>query len=172
MLSNYKYNQASLEEIKNHLWRVNTDFKPALSSYVDINTYAEKLKKSAILTGFYNENELIGLVASYFNPDGNYFFITNFSIEKKYRGEGAKLILGIINYLRGTEISKSVAKPIKRIGDDLIKTIENIIKKPVEIKSMHIEVRKENKDAIVFYKKIGFRELQNTDESTYLIIDL
>jgi len=164
----YSFNQATEQHIKDHLYRVDQDFKPALHTYVDIDKYSEKLAKSAVCLEYFKDENLIGLMAGYFNNENQFLFITNFSIEKQYRGIGMKLIIELFKFLEGrySEISPEILK----LGQDFAVALQIGIKNnKTPIKSIHTEVRNDNRSLIIFYKKIGFFELEKGETATYLI---
>ncbi|MBB6681545.1 GNAT family N-acetyltransferase [Aequorivita sp. 609] len=167
----YTFNKSTEQQIKEHFWRVDNDFKPALHTYVDIDEYSKKLVDSAIRLEYYNENILIGLMASYFNSESKFLFITNFSIEKEYRGQGVTLIIELIKFLEGrfSEISTETIK----LSKDFTKALGiNVEANKIPIKSIHTEVRNDNQVLIYVYKKIGFYVKSVGETSTYLIREI
>ena len=172
MISKHQFNKSSFEQIRDHLWRVDEDFIPALHTYIDIDLYAAKLKKSAILLEFYDLKNLVGLMGGYYNPEGKFLFVSNFSIEKKFRGSGMQLVIELISFL-SPKNTPEITPEIKEIGNELYTYLTDIYKEtPIEIQSVHSEVRNENQALIHFYKSIGFRVTKNKGNSTYLILDL
>src|SRR5699024_1711931 len=97
----YSFNKATEKQIKDHLWRVDTDYKPPLHTYVNIDHYANKLATSAIRLENFDEKKLIGLMAGYYNLENHFIFISNFSMEKDYRGKGMELVIGLLRFLSG-----------------------------------------------------------------------
>ncbi|NGX84747.1 GNAT family N-acetyltransferase [Aequorivita sp. KMM 9714] len=167
----YTFNKSTEQQIKEHLWRVDKDFKPALHTYVDIDSYSKKLANSAVRLEYFNENQLIGLMASYFNLDNKFLFITNFSIEKEYRGQGMNIIVGLIKFLEGkySEISTETLN----MGLDFAKALHiKVESNKTPIKSIHTEVRNDNQILIYVYKKIGFYIKNIGETSTYLIREI
>lgn len=167
----YTFNQSTEQQIKDHLWRVDKDFKPALHTYVDIGNYSKKLADSAVRLEYFNENQLIGLMASYFNLDNKFLFITNFSIEKEYRGQGINIIVGLIKFLEGrfSEISTDTIN----LSLDFAKALNIEVEfNKIPIKSIHTEVRNDNQILIYVYKKIGFYVKNIGETSTYLIREI
>lgn len=170
--NNYSFNQASLQEIKDHLLRTDEDYKPPLHTYVDIDQYALKMKQSAHLIEFYDEGKLIGLLASYFNEKIEAIYITNLSLEKNYRGQGLKLVLGMV------EVLKSDRKNQEKNDFDVVK--EKMMKRihqqcndaSVVVKQLHTEVRNENRALIRYYEYIGFQVIRTSSTATYLVMEL
>lgn len=120
-------------EIESHLTRVNALFKPELKSYVDIPFYAHKIFQKAIRYEVFDNEELVGLLAVYTSI--NMGFVTNFSLEKKYLGQGLSNIL------------------LNNCISDL---------KSMNIYLLKLEVYKENHRAIKFYMKNNF-EIESED---------
>jgi ribosomal protein S18 acetylase RimI-like enzyme len=122
----YSTNISSKKDIKNHFLKCEHSFVPALSSYVDIDSYTDKIFDNAIRFEGFCEKNLVGLAAGYVGP---IMYITNVSIDPDYTNNG---------------IAKTLMKHcIDFCIDSSIKRIE-------------LEVYRENKKAISFYKKIGF----------------
>lgn len=164
----YSFNKSTEKHIKDHLWRVDQSYKPALHTYVDIDIYAQKLTNSAVRLEYFQDKQLVGLMASYYNSEKQFLFITNFSIEKKYRGQGMKLIIELFKFLEGrySEISPEILK----LGQDFAVALQvKIENNKTSIKSIHTEVRNDNNSLIFFYKKLGFLEFEKGQDSTYLI---
>ncbi|MGO3184200.1 MAG: hypothetical protein ACTIJ9_15345 [Aequorivita sp.] len=164
----YSFNKSTEQQIKEHLWRVDKDFKPALHTYVDIDVYAQKLAESSVRLEYYMEEKLIGLMASYYNTEKQFLFITNFSIEKQYRGQGMQLIVELIKFLEGrySEISPETLN----LGLDFAKALcISVEDNKTPIKHIHTEVRNDNQILIFIYKKLGFYETEKGPTSTYLI---
>ena len=114
-------------------------FEPKLDSYVNIEQYSKKLESKSILFERFhpsNKNKLIGLIAAYDNSEIKQGFISNLSIESEFFGTklSSNILLECINFFE----SKNY-------------------------KSIFLEVYKENKKAINFYIKHGFKVV-NTDE--------
>lgn len=164
----YSFNKATEQDIKDHLYRVDQDFKPALHTYVDIDKYSQKLAKSAVCLEYFKEEQLIGLMAGYYNAEKQSLFITNFSIEKQYRGQGMELIIELI-LLFEAKFSE-VSPEILTLGQDFGKVLQiNLEGTEKPIKYIHTEVRNDNNSLIFFYKKLGFFESEKAKDSTYLI---
>ena len=173
MMATYSFNKATEQQIEDHLWRVDTDYKPPLHTYVDIPPYARKMATSAVrLENFIGRN-LISLMAGYFNPEKRFLFISNFSIEKEYRGKGMELVIGLLSFLSGNADQDSINPEIQEIGIQFLEILakDTAPRKP-SIDSIRTEVRNDNQNLILFYKKLGFKDVEIKNESTYLIIDL
>ncbi len=125
----YSINKSDFIAISEHLYRMDSFFVPKLSSYVSIDIYAEKLANKAERFEAFHSNKLIGLIAGYYNDEKESFYISNFSIEKEFQGQGVSSSL----FNQITENFKS-------------------------LKDISLEVKKVNTKAIEFYKKIGFVE--------------
>lgn len=129
----FQINISTKDQIFTHLKACDTLFVPNLSSYVDIESYSEKLFEKAVRIEYFKGNELLALLAFYVNFNNNFCFITNVSVDDKLKGKkiGNALLLHLDQYC-----------------------IENNIKK------IQLEVRKENNKAINFYKKHSFALLK------------
>ncbi|HLS31520.1 MAG TPA: hypothetical protein VK021_11740 [Flavobacteriaceae bacterium] len=171
MTATYSFNKALEQQIKDHLWRVADDYKPPLHTYVDIDEYAKKLASSAIRLEYFSGENLIGLMAGYYNVEKQFLFITNFSLERVHRGQGMELVVGLLRFLSGDH--KNISPEIQKIGSQILTVLaeDTAPRKPV-VKTIHTEVRNDNQKLISFYEKLGFKIDKIQDESTYLIIDL
>lgn len=142
-MNDIKINSVSLEVLIAFYNENNETFNPPLNSQVEsVEKYAEKLKNNAVIFEAWDNDELIGLVAAYFNNyETKTGFITSVIVSKKYQKQG-------------------IAKNL------LEKTIDFAKKNGFE--KIHLEVHKENRKAIGLYKKFGF--LENTTE--FISMDL
>ncbi len=126
----YKIKSATLEDLCKHFYSVSKSFTPPLNSYVDLNQYAEKLTTNSITFEYWHLNELVGLIACYFNDNNNYRgFISNVSIYPFYKGKG---------------IMKQILHMVIEYGRDN------------HYKIIELEVTETNKAAINLYKSVGF----------------
>lgn len=167
----FSFNESSVKQIQDHLWRVDQDFKPPLHTYINIDEYAQKLADSAIRLESFDRDKLISIMAGYYNVSEKFIFVSNFSIEREYRGQGMELVMNLLNFLKGKQ--NEIPIHIQKVGDRLLRLIseKNPSSHP-EIKSIHTEVRNANPELIHFYKQIGFEELKKNKEATYLIKSL
>ena len=139
--SNIKYaeNTAGEIQVRTHLENCDTNFVPRLSNKVNIAEYAKKINTNAITFEAWQNDELIGLIAAYFNNKENKSgFITTVSTIKQYEGMG--------------------------IGSRLIKMCIDYAKSN-DYRSILLEVNKENNTAIQLYNKYGFVKTEQTGES-------
>lgn len=123
-----KVNVSSINDIKGHLWSISSLFVPELSSYVDIDKYAEKLYDKAQRIEIWENGYLKGLLAYYLNTEDRFVFITNVSVSPEIMGAGV------------------ASKMIKRLIEDNTGIIDVI----------RLEVNAGNERARRFYKKNGF----------------
>lgn len=139
----YQTKTATKNDVLLHLNLCNDEFIPKLDSRVNIEEYATKISQYAITFEAWNNQQLIGLIATYFNQENHFGFITNVSVLKENMGTGvaSKLIEMCIQYA----------------------SINNY----EEIK---LEVNKDNTPAINFYKKYNFTEIETKNDS--LIMNL
>lgn len=128
--------KAKLEDIVHHLRRCNDLFYPPLNSYVNIENYARKLHNFSITYEAWDDNRLVGLVATYLNDKGKRNgFISNVSVEHCYQGQG---------------IAKSL----------LIKVIKYA--KELGFSSLVLEVETQNEAALKLYSTLGFKKKPQT----------
>lgn len=127
-------NHSKLEDIYNHLTRVDEEFVPALSSYTEINLYSKKLFEKSIRFEIWSKKLLVGLLAVYENSTKGEIFISNFSVEKEVQGRG--------------------------IAQDLYDKCFNEVYYKKSFKNVYLEVNMLNKRAMKFYLKNGFTKSQ------------
>jgi len=85
----FKIKTASYEVIIDHLNKCADNFKPPLYTYVNIEEYSRKIYNNAITFESWANNNLVGLIAAYYNNyDTKVGFITNVSVIKEYQGYG------------------------------------------------------------------------------------
>ena len=133
---NYCVNKASKMKIYSHLKVCDSLFYPILSKRVNLNDYSEKLSiKSTTFEAWYKD-ELIGLIAGYYNTEKKFFFISNFSVEKKFgrKGIASNILLNLKKYNKNKQFFKIL-----------------------------LEVNLNNTNAVSFYKKRGFLILKKED---------
>ena len=97
----YKISTANYDNILGHLLKCSDNFIPHLTDTVDINIYAKKIIDKAICFEAWDNEELIGLIAAYFNDEKEHKgYITNVSTVKEYfgKGIGAQLMKMCIDY--------------------------------------------------------------------------
>lgn len=139
----YKINFAECVDLAQHLRECDTQFFPLLSSYVDIDSYAEKIKNNALTIEAWHNNKLVGLVACYANDIRLIeAYITNVSVLAIYSKKGiASNLLDICIEL------------IQRKG----------------FKSILLEVKSKNSIAISLYIKRDFIEKQIENKKSMLM---
>lgn len=139
----YQIKVANENDVLLHLNRCNDFFIPPLNSKVDLAEYSKKIYHNAITFEAWSGQNLIGLIAAYFNYENKFGFITNVSAVKDYIGEGvaSKLILMCIDYAN----------------------LHNY-------KEIKLEVFKDNTPAIKFYTKHNFKQIETKNDS--LIMNL
>lgn len=169
----YAFNKSTEQQIRDHLWRMDPDFSPPLHTYVDINLYARKLAINAVRIDSYYGSKLVGLIATYYNPEKEFLYVSNISIEKDYRGKGIELSRCLVYFLAGDQELKGYDPEIQKLANDWLTVLTNDAK-PAKliIRSIHTEVRNVNRKALLFYKRLGFNEVITENESIYLIKEL
>lgn len=169
----YSFNTSTKQQISDHLWRMDRDFMPPLHTYVDIDQYSQKLAANAVRIESYMGSKLVGLIATYYNRDKMFLYVSNISIEKDFRGKGIELSRGLVNFLAGDQDLAGYSPKTRKIANDWLKELTNDAK-PAKliIKSIHTEVRNANRKALLFYRRLGFNEVKTEMQSTYLIKEL
>jgi ribosomal protein S18 acetylase RimI-like enzyme len=142
----YKIRQvSSLDEIFKILCEFDNIFEPSLSKTIlELDRYAQKLYKNAIVFIITDNKECIGFIAFYANDkNNNQSYIAQLAVKDKSQNKNiGKLLLEIC--IKFSE--------------------EN------NMKSIKLEVWNQNKIAIEFYKKNGFREyMEASSKSMYMI---
>ena len=85
----YRVKTATREEFQAHLKECDRNFKPPLSSRVDLLNYSRKIFDESVSFEAWDDNLLVGMINAYFNDTGNRIgYITNVSILKQYMGKG------------------------------------------------------------------------------------
>lgn len=135
------------EEVFSILLKFDNCFLPSLTNTItDLSTYTEKLFLNANIICVTNNKEIIGFVAFYSNDEIDKIgYITLIAVLPNYTGKGfGKMLLN--------------------------KCIEKC--KQNNMKKLKLEVNKNNYNAIKFYKKNGFKAIQENQNSYYMIVDL
>lgn len=105
----YKIKTAGAESVYLHLYECKDDFDPSLDVTVDIAEYSRKIVENSITFEAWAGNDLIGLIAAYFNEIKNHSgFITDVSVLKGYSGKGiaSELLSTCINYAMENEFKE------------------------------------------------------------------
>ena len=130
-LFEYKFNSASIENIKEHLSEVSNLFYFSLASQINIGFYAKKIKKYSFTFECWCQDCLVGLIACYLNnhteKEG---FITNVSVLEEYQGFGI------------------ATKLLNQVFDKAIKL--NFFK-------ISLDVFRDDEKAISLYERTGFK---------------
>lgn len=141
----YLIKTAKQNDILLHLKLCNVEFIPKLNTRVNLEEYSIKIHQNAITFEAWNQNQLIGLIATYFNQEPLFGFITNVSVTKNHMGTGiaSKLLEMCINYALNNKYQ-----------------------------TIKLEVTKENIPAINFYKKYNFTEIETKTDSLIMNLSL
>ena len=134
----YKTKTAKEQEIYLHLQECNDNFIPPLNGKVNLKDYAKKLFEKSVTFEAWADGSLKGLIASYFNStENNIGYITNVSVTRDYQGKGiaSALMNSCVKYAQEYKFNEII-----------------------------LEVHKDNKDAILLYKKHGFIQFENKEE--------
>lgn len=135
----YKVKTADYDDLLLHLQRCNSKFIPNLDSRINIETYSKKIIEKAITFEAWDDLVLIGLVAAYFNStETKAAYITSVSTIESYSGMGvaSRLLDMCIEY-------GNLHKYFK----------------------IRLEVSEGNISAIRLYKKYGFSEVGNVNDT-------
>lgn len=132
----YTVNNSSADEVLHHLQKCDDVFVPVLSSRVVLQEYAKKIYDHAIRFEAWNDTELVGLIATYFNNETASGFITNVSVFREMSGQGIA--------------SSLMRKCLSYAYDEGYSSIE-------------LEVMRNNNAAIALYQKFFFKELRTKD---------
>lgn len=135
----YSMNRSGVAEIVAHLLHADTSFVPALSSRVDIQAYAHKLHGRAVRFEAWLGQELVGLVAIYYNQsDGGKTFVSNVSVWPECQGQGiaGRLMQQCIAHVQGLGFGQ-----------------------------MELEVDQRSLSAVALYEKLGFNTLHSSDST-------
>ena len=142
----YKQNTATDSQVLTHLLKCDNDFVQTLSKKVDIPAYSTRIVQNSITFEAWENDELVGLVAAYFNDQVNKTgFITNVSTVKDQMGKGIALNL----MKRCIEYAE-----------------EN------NFRDIGLEVSAENENAIQLYKKFNFIQSAIKDDLIIMKLNL
>lgn len=109
MTLEYKTKTASKEQIYLHLKECDDNFRPPLSSRVDLLDYSDKIYMLAVSFEAWDENVLVGMVNTYLNDESDLSgFITNTSVLKGYmrKGVASTLLQMCLEYARNHSFSR------------------------------------------------------------------
>jgi len=135
----YKIKESSQKDIFLHLRKCNQSFVPVLSNKVDLAKYSTKIFDYAVTFEAWEESEIIGLIAAYFNDDkSKKGFITNVSVIPDRNNKG--------------------------IAGNLINMVKDYASKN-SFEILQLEVHLQNIKAIEFYLKKGFEIIDKKEES-------
>ena len=134
----YKIKTADFNNVFTHLVKCNDNFIPKLTDKVDIAAYSKKIAENSVTFEAWLKDELIGLIAAYFNDSKNHVgFITNVSTVKEYSGKG------IASQLMNRCIAYAIEKQFSEIT---------------------LEVFHKNSSAFELYKKFHFKQTAVKDD--------
>lgn len=113
---------------------------------VDKHVYVKKIKKYGRVIALYENNDVVGFATFYCNNnESREAFLSYIGIKQIYSGRGyGKKLMG--------------------------KVLE--ICKQNSMTTIKLEVRKENSNAISFYKKLGFIQMTDNKQSIYFSMNL
>ncbi len=135
----YKTDTASVNDVFLHLSSCNENFEPSLDKKVNIETYSKKIAQLSTTFEAWVENNLVGLVGTYFNDEQNRKgYITNVSTLKEYSGKGiaSNLVNNCVEYANRNGFSE-----------------------------ISLEVNADNRRAIKLYEKFNFTQVGVNSEN-------
>ena len=138
-------NHATPDVLEAHLRECDAGFNPPLSHRVDIAAYAERIHANAERFEAWIDNHLVGMVAAYVNLQDRSGFITNVSVIADAREKGIAFAL-CSQYLQYAQEQK--------------------------LKSIALEVGKDNAAAVRLYEKLGFTMQSARDVTLTLQLNL
>ncbi|MEO5942089.1 MAG: GNAT family N-acetyltransferase [Ferruginibacter sp.] len=141
MKNEIKYNIGTATEmdVASHLTSCNSLFVPPLSQKLTIKDYAKKIVENSVTFEAWSREELVGLVAAYFNnKEEREGYITNVSVVKDFGGQG------IANTLLNNCIDYAIQNKFVSIA---------------------LEVTKESNGAIALYLKNNFQQTGTQGET-------
>ncbi len=141
---NYFKERLSIEDVRLLLNDFDAMFSPALSSNVDINSFAEKLSENAFFILCKSEKEVVGYIAFYENCETKIAYIPSICVRKTYRSKG--------------------------VASQMLKFL--VSQSPKDINYIALEVRKNNNSAIRFYKRHGFVAKEDRGIKIFMTKDL
>ncbi len=132
-------NQCSIEDIEHFLFDNSCAFNPPFASSVDIVSYAQKLKRYAVLIELRDNDNLVGLLAAYINQQTKVAYVPYVCVasENAGRGCGAKLLNALYERCCGC-------------------------------RCVELEVRVDNMKATRFYEKNGFVIVEPRGDKYYM----
>jgi ribosomal protein S18 acetylase RimI-like enzyme len=142
----YREQTASRDDIRAHLIDCDAQYRPSLSSRVDIGEYATKLFENAVTFEAWHQQALIGMVATYFNDATHTFgYITSVSVAQGYQG------IGVASYLLRMCVNKA---------------------KRLDVRELRLEVASINNSALSLYRKFDFVEFASSTHSISMQLTL
>jgi len=133
-------------ELKNLLDEIDDDFKPPLSSCLNLHDYAQKMYKCATIFSVHDEGKLVAAMAVYSNdPNRAVAFGTMLAVSKSHRIYG--------------------------LGPSLIKITTDYLKKK-SFKIFKLEIYKTNPRVIMLYKRLKFVITSETEHTVFVELKL
>lgn len=137
--------EENTQDLIRYFHLLDNSFEPPLSSYVNIESYAEKLINNAyVCISKDSDNNFIGLFAVYINNNVDKIaYLSSIAVMDDYKGKG---------YAR-----------------QILEYVINIAKS-ADMKTLRLEVKKSYPRAIRFYEKNGFIKSDEETDSTFYMI--
>jgi ribosomal protein S18 acetylase RimI-like enzyme len=135
-----------VEDVKDLLVEVDNDFKPSLSTKLDLDIYCRKIAEKAVLFTVYDAGKMTGLVALYCNDSAaDSAFITMVAVRKTVRSTGL-----------GTALLRNAITYAAR----------------ARFKTVRLEIYKTNPGLRSYYSRLGFAVAGESDMSVFMTLDL
>lgn len=140
----YNNNRANSKQVYEHISRCN--FDPPLHTYLNLDSYIDKILKNANRFECWDAGSLVGLVAVYCNDYTNHrSFVTLVSVDNDHQRQG-------------------IAKTLMAEAQDYCRANE--------FKTMALEVYRNNMPAIHLYEKDGFAVEKESANALIMVKDL
>lgn len=139
----YRCNTISLSEILDFLTETDRLFDPAFSDSVNLDAYAHKLYAHSNTLSAHHRERLVGLLCFYANTGDGVSFIPYVCVLTEFQGGAVAERLFLFFEEKLKELGYTQAK---------------------------LEVFKQNKRALRFYQKQGFRILEEQNDQRFLLI--
>lgn len=138
----FKCQKLSKEEVLAILMKAENGFNPPLSKNIPyiLDDYAKKLSEFARFILCVEEKEIIGFMAFYLNQEGGFAYISLIWVSDNHQKKGI-----------GATMMELLSKEVSTC-----------------VKSIRLEVRKNNEKAMRFYKSSGFLSIEDSDKKILL----
>lgn len=139
----YKINQATRNDISDHLTDCKDSFNPPLDQRVDIDIYAQKIYNNADTFEAWHGEILIGLVAVYCNDVEKTAYITSVSVNDNFinKGVASNLLKKCIGHVESLHLNE-IALKVNILSDKARKLYEKFDFQDSEFKDGFVLMRR------------------------------